>query len=1184
MTFLPAQARGRGAAHSRLVVLFAGVLGACISPAQALTHASDCFSRLSSGHLLWDAQWRQRGSTAERREIPAAAGGYPQLLRVDESGVDIEFEVQDRAGTVIARSASPVERSAVQYAYLPAGSAAATLVVTARAPAGLTGTVHASTLSAEALASTRPAYCAAVLREWADAGAAYARGRAVRLGRVSADAGAAKAAFETAGSAYLAALAALPAPAHRSERGELELTLGALAYYGLKDWSGTATWAERAAVTFAGGRDRYAGARAQALEAAAWIELATKSAAGGQTARMPPEARRQLAAARAMLARLAQFHAARGERYDEALQINNLGLAYFNETRFEPAIPYFARAQTVFQRSGDDTRAGIVLQNIALCDWGMGRLSASLAKFDRALELMRSGERPYLYLLGLNNSGLAHYAAGHFDESLRLETEALDLATRLQLDQPRARSDFGLGLNYYAIGDRELAADFLKRGLDIPAGAQDTRTRVPTLRAMAQIEYETGHLAEAIRHDSEALRLATAPSARARILLRLAQDYAAKGDVPSARQILDELIAHPAYHDELIRAVARVQRGHLARSAGAAQPAERDLTAGIKTLDRFDSLAERFDARIELAQLYAGQGRNREALAVVRRALAYSGEIRAQTANPEYRTSIVQSLRPALSLEVDLLHERYSALAQQGRPAAARALARESLAAVDGDRAAGFQAWRAEFLEQHADTELAHLLSASAALYRDMAERRYQLLDREDRAGTDDPIARTMREDIARLRVRLGLITSAIARRSGGAGDESALESRRATRSSIERALAPGQAVVEYWLGGSHAYAWVLKGAAIEWVELPGGEGIERAARALHEALRGGATAAARREAGTELYRLALAPLMPALSGADELIIIPDAALHHVAFAALRDPQLRDKPYLVQSFTLAVAPALRFLPAEGARPGTAREATASRVLIVADPIYAADDPRLGGGDRAIRVARQPSDERGVLRGGSNSTHLARLESSAREAFAIRALFAPGEVDLLQGADATREAVLAKDLSRYRFIHFAAHGLMDSEIPQLSALILGTHGAGGPVRDPYLRAADLLTRTFRAEAVVLSGCDTALGKEYGSDGFVGLRYAALARGAHAVVASLWPVSDGIAAQLMTDMYRGIIAPAGASRQAQARSARVARALAAAMRARLDATPDLDPGLWAPFTVYVAGDQSLDSARR
>ncbi|HEV2290557.1 MAG TPA: CHAT domain-containing protein, partial [Gemmatimonadales bacterium] len=306
-----------------------------------------------------------------------------------------------------------------------------------------------------------------------------------------------------------------------------------------------------------------------------------------------------------------------------------------------------------------------------------------------------------------------------------------------------------------------------------------------------------------------------------------------------------------------------------------------------------------------------------------------------------------------------------------------------------------------------------------------------------------------------------------------------------------------------------------------------------------------------------------------------ELILIPDEFLHYVPFAALLDPERSDHPYVVQSFAVAEAPALRFL---GDRQATAAVASGTRMLLVADPIYGADDPRLGArGDRASAPATSPSEHRGVLPTAHAEPDLARLESSAREAAQIRDLLGEQNVELLEGEGATRDAVLDRDLSRYRFIHVASHGLIDSEIPQLSALILSTRDQAGLVSDPYLRAADLLTRTFHAQAIVLSACDTALGKEYRTEGIVGLRYAALARGARAVVASLWPVSDGVAATLMVNMYRGLVAPeASTLPRGSSDGLEVARALADAMRQALERSPSLDPALWAPFTVYVAGD--------
>jgi CHAT domain-containing protein len=248
------------------------------------------------------------------------------------------------------------------------------------------------------------------------------------------------------------------------------------------------------------------------------------------------------------------------------------------------------------------------------------------------------------------------------------------------------------------------------------------------------------------------------------------------------------------------------------------------------------------------------------------------------------------------------------------------------------------------------------------------------------------------------------------------------------------------------------------------------------------------------------------------------------------------------------------------------------------VLIVADPVYSADDPRLAmmaTSDIHPSEVPRPSI---LYRGSGESPSLARLDSSAREARQIRALFDPRQVDLLEGLQATRDELVTRNLASYRVIHIASHGWIDAEIPQLSALILGSYGMHGAVADPYFRAGDFLGRTLEAEAVVLSACDTALGAESTGEGLVGLRYAALARGAHSVVASLWPVSDGIAADLMTGMYRELTAAQDTGEQGPATTVaeRVALSLTGAVRQLLQRSPEIDPALWAAFTVYVAGD--------
>jgi CHAT domain-containing protein len=863
-----------------------------------------------------------------------------------------------------------------------------------------------------------------------------------------------------------------------------------------------------------------------------------------------------------LLVKLERFHVDRGEPYDGALQVNNIGLAYYYEARFESAIDYFNRALAEFERLGETQRVAIALQNIALCEWGLGRLTAALPRFERAVSLTSPQPYPDIYLATLYSSALAHYAGGRFDESLRLHAQSLDVATSLHLDRARARAYYGMGVTYYAIGDRDLSMRFLRSSLEMLTADVDARGRVAALRALAVIEHEMGEFAQASSHNSEALALATSPSARARILLRLAADYASQGQSNTALGMLNPLASSAPNGDLLVQALARAQRGKLHRAAGDLDSARRDLELAVTTLRTFEAVSDEFDARLELARLDHEAGNDDRALATLTKALSLTRELTAQTANPEYRASIAQSVRPALDLKIDLLWARYEGMQVARNTSGARAAALESLRTADESRAVAFEQLRAQRLNSEEDPALADLQRKAAGLYRDIADRRFHLSTWEDRTGSGATGARALREDIARLRARLGVVTAELAERA--APHERQPTDRRADGISAVLAASPERAFVEYWVGARNTYAWAIVGGQVRWQRLAPSEQVERAARGLHDSMRSYARTPVRdrMERSAELHQLLIAPLASQLTTASQITFVPDGPLHYVPFAALRDSSSAERPWLIERFAIALAPALRLISAGAASRPAAW--SSSRMLLVADPVYGADDQRLSRDARSRPETPDPLNDLLRVRSGEDPSKLVRLYSSAREADRIRALPGLGPVDRLEGFDATRANVLSQDFSAYRFIHFASHGIIDSEIPQLSALILGGWDRDGRVADQYVRAGDLMGLTFDAEVVVLSACDTALGREFAGEGLIGLRYAALARGARSVVGSLWPVADAIAADLMTDMYRYITAD----------GQRVEMALSNAIRTTLVRTPSLDPALWAPFAVYVS----------
>lgn len=237
----------------------------------------------------------------------------------------------------------------------------------------------------------------------------------------------------------------------------------------------------------------------------------------------------------------------------------------------------------------------------------------------------------------------------------------------------------------------------------------------------------------------------------------------------------------------------------------------------------------------------------------------------------------------------------------------------------------------------------------------------------------------------------------------------------------------------------------------------------------------------------------------------------PDGA----ALARLLLPGVRAKRLLiVADGALQYLPFVAFAPAEAVVLAPSASAVAGlRALPVA-------------GGKGIAVFADPV-----------APQLARLAFARMEGEGIVGLAPKGQASLAVGAAATRAAVLG---ARAGILHFAAHSLLDTERPERTELVL----SGGS-----LRLRDIYNMRVPARLVVLSACQTALGKEMKREGLLGLARAFQQAGVPRVVASLWKVDDRATAELMKEFYAGMLrdgrTAAEALREAQRRLAAKAR---------------------------------------
>lgn len=306
--------------------------------------------------------------------------------------------------------------------------------------------------------------------------------------------------------------------------------------------------------------------------------------------------------------------------------------------------------------------------------------------------------------------------------------------------------------------------------------------------------------------------------------------------------------------------------------------------------------------------------------------------------------------------------------------------------------------------------------------------------------------------------------------------------------SEIQRTLTPGQAVLSYQLARPpYAVRWetvpvrswvaVITASSVSVHELPALEEIEPVVELYVGAIRNPEISG---PLANRLHReLVAAPLRDVPPEVDQLIVIPDGALHRIPFAALAE---RGGPSLGQRFAISRAPSLAIWQ----RLRQADNPSGASAIALVEPEI--EDPRLDP-----------------------------LTSAHREGEALAAVVS---TELRQGADASEAFFAVAGLQGVSVVHFGAHAVVDDRHPERAAVVLAP---GSPEHDGLLQPRELAARQFDDALVVLASCRSAGGPIVAEEGPMGLAHALFRGGARTVVASLWPLEDTAASAFFTRFY-------------------------------------------------------------
>ena len=814
------------------------------------------------------------------------------------------------------------------------------------------------------------------------------------------------------------------------------------------------------------------------------------------------------------LSRMARTYAATGpvslaERYskealDSCRDLSQLAQAEALESRGEALLEFageraesesfFRQARELFARAGDkngEARSLLMLASAAV--YGDDRQVEALEASQQALQLWSSTGNSYGVARMRSYLGIFAVLKGQFETAQCNYNLARPALRRLGSKDEEASVLNGLGYISRQTGDWQKSLEYYRQAQAIFASVHDTFGEIEAITDMGKTlammrNYKP--LLPLYRREIDLAHRSGIPVAVASSLADIAVAYQAANQYGQAEAFYHRsLETYRTAHNLYGQGKVLIQLGHLQAKRGRYSQAIASLESGNLLEQRLGEVEEIAKVQYELARVYMRLKRLEEAQSAIERTIDIVEKQRMSISHFDSRASYFAAVHAYYALYIEILMSL-------DRTEPGRGFAEKAFDASERSRA----------------RSLLDLLTTSSqdAPCEELLEKQLHPRPQPDVATAGQAIE-----------------------------DPSPTLALKGVQAELE---SEDTVLLEYALGEEKSYVWAVDKGKITGHELPQSPRIRKLVDSFRQTLvppqlkaRESASdyqARARRQEqqhqayAHQLSKLLLGPIP--LAKAKRILIVPDGSLQYVPFAALPVPEVSDQ-LLVSRYELDVLPSASVL-------GTLRKASSKRVpptataAIFADPVFEADDPRvLKNRVRERGPQEHPAALTRAIRDIGGAQYIPRLQASRDEANAIAKVLHSEDSQLLEVAldfSASRELVLRDGLTRFRLLHFATHGLVDPRRPEMSGLILSLIDRNGRRQDGYLRLGDIYKMKLSADLVVLSSCESALGKDLEAEGIIGLPRGFLYAGAKSVIASLWKVNDEATAKLMAALYTRI----------------------------------------------------------
>lgn len=898
---------------------------------------------------------------------------------------------------------------------------------------------------------------------------------------------------------------------------------------------------------------------------------------------------------------------AAGNRSMEAYLLDELGSSFSNRGERKQALDIFFEALKL-RSDADPIGRSVTLSNIAIAYWGIGDRRKSLSYMEHFVSVLHETGEVLKESTTLGNMCVLHNDLGEYKQALDLCTQALEMKRQIPDVAGQAITLSNMGNIYGNQGDYQKALDLYRQALAIHNSMKEESGAAIVINNIGWAYGQMGEYEKAIEYYTqvlEPLRKRDNKSGQAKALNNIGVNYAKLNDFSKALEFhlqalalrsiendrdgratslnnIANCYAHLGdkqkaldYYAQAVALQRSVQNDRqlaiTLRNFGVFQRDEGQIDEALAYLNEARTLSARVgdqdtEASVlsELARIEFARGDLLSARKLIEEAIARSESVRINLKSQSFRTSYLASVRKYYEFEIEVLMRLHQQRPNEGFDAAAIEVSEKSRARslLELLREARAQ------IQQGVEPSLIERESHLRSLIAEAAERQTRLLsgkytEEQAKAAAKEVDDLTTEYDQAQARIRQSSPRYA-----------ALVEPAPLSLPQIQKqVLDENTLLLEYALGEQKSFVWVVAHDSVKSFELPGRATIEQAAKRFYQLLteRGVAapseTLAQRQhrlahvdtdypQAATSLSRMLLAPVAAEL-GQKRLLIIAEGVLQYVPFAALPAGDAT-RPLIVdhEIVNLPSASVLAMLREEFGN----RKPASKTVAVIADPVFSANDARLA---QAVKTSASDSPfvdaQRSAAESGVND--LSRLRFSRQEADEIARL--AGEKRNLKAVDfaANRSTATDARLGDYQIVHFATHGLINNQHPDLSGVVLSLVDEQGRPQNGFLRLYDIYNLKLNADLVVLSACQTALGKEIKGEGLVGLTRGFMYAGAPRVVATLWRIDDRATADMMRRFYEAMLKD----------GLRPAAALRAAQLSMLRDRRWQSPHFWAPFTI-------------